>query len=156
MRILVVSNLYPPIVMGGYEVECSGVVERLSEQHDVLVLCSDSEAARAGPEVAGVKRELRYLSDDWHGAVRAPLAARRAVTSARRALQWRPDMVYVWNHANTPQAALRVLADANIPFAFRVCAHALGSLFVGDQFMRELIPAERWPPGLSGQRGAAL
>jgi glycosyltransferase involved in cell wall biosynthesis len=55
-------------------------------------------------------------------------------------------MVYVWNFANTPQAALRVLSDAGTPLAFRVCAHALGTLFVGDQFMRELLPAPRWPP----------
>ena len=31
MRILVVSTLYPPVAFGGYEVECSGVVERLRE-----------------------------------------------------------------------------------------------------------------------------
>jgi glycosyltransferase involved in cell wall biosynthesis len=146
MRILVVSNLYPPIVMGGYEVECSGVVERLSEHHRVLVLTTDSESRRAGRPVENVRRELSYLRDDWHGALRAPLAATRAVASARRALAWRPDMVYVWNHANTPQAALRVLADSGTPLAFRVCAHALGSLFVGDQFMRELLPGERWAP----------
>ncbi len=145
MRILVVSNLYPPIVKGGYEVECSGVVERLSEQHELLVLTSDHEAGRAGPPAEGVRRELRFLPDDRRGAVQAPLAALRAVAAARRALAWRPDLVYVWNHSNTPQAALRVLADNGIPLAFRVCAHQLGSLFVGDQFMRELLPARRAP-----------
>ena len=40
MRILVVSTLYPPVAFGGYEVECSGVVERLREHHEVLVLTS--------------------------------------------------------------------------------------------------------------------
>ena len=51
MRILVVSTLYPPVAFGGYEVECSGVVERLREHHDVLVLTCDwtREHRRARP-----------------------------------------------------------------------------------------------------------
>ena len=145
MRVLVVSNLYPPVVRGGYEVECSAVVERLAAAHELLVLTSDLDAGSAAGGAGDVRRELRFLPDDWRGAVQAPSAALRAVAAARRALAWRPDMVYVWNHSSTPQAALRVLADAGMPIAFRPCSHALGSLFVGDQFMRELLPGERRP-----------
>ncbi|MHB8531244.1 MAG: glycosyltransferase family 4 protein [Solirubrobacteraceae bacterium] len=145
MRVLVLSNLYPPVVRGGYEVECSAVVERLGAHHELLVLTSDLEAASQAAR-DGVRRELRFLPDDWRGAGRAPLAAVRAAAVARRALAWRPDIAYVWNHSSTPQAALRVLADAGTPLAFRPCSHALGSLFVGDQFMRELLPAKRKPP----------
>jgi glycosyltransferase involved in cell wall biosynthesis len=145
MRILVLSNLYPPIVRGGYEVECSGVVERLSERHEVLVLTSDKELQAAGPSKAGVWRDLSFLEDDWRGAVRAPQAALAATALARRALAWKPDMVYSWNHSSTPQSALRVLADSGVPLAFRVCSHALGELFLSDQFMRELIPPGAGP-----------
>jgi glycosyltransferase involved in cell wall biosynthesis len=144
MRILVLSNLYPPIVRGGYEVECSGVVERLSESHSVLVLTSDLESAAAPPDRA-IRRELSFLADDSRGALRAPRAARAGVAAAHRALAWEPDLVYSWNHSNTPQAALRVIADSGTPIAFRVCSHALGGLFVEDQFMRELLPARRSP-----------
>jgi len=36
MRILIVSNLYPPIVFGGYEILCEQVVERLRDRgHEV-------------------------------------------------------------------------------------------------------------------------
>jgi len=145
MRILVLSNLYPPIVRGGYEVECSAVVQRLSAGHDVLVLTSDLERG-AAPADPGVRRELSFLADDRHGAVRAPRAALGAAAAARRALAWRPDLVYSWNHSNTPQTALRLLADSGLPIAFRVCSHALGGLFVNDQFMRELLPGERSAP----------
>jgi 3-phenylpropionate/cinnamic acid dioxygenase small subunit len=71
MRILVLSNLYPPIVRGGFEVECSGVVERLAERHSVLVLTSNMEAASA-PADPSVLRELTYLTDDSRGALRQP------------------------------------------------------------------------------------
>jgi len=144
MRILFLSNLYPPVARGGYEVECSGVAERLSERHSVLVLTSDLEGSSAEPDPA-VRRELSFLEDDWRGAVRAPRAALAGVAAARRALAFKPDLVYSWNHSSTPQAALRVIADSGLPIAFRVCSHALGGLFVEDQFMRELLPARRSP-----------
>jgi glycosyltransferase involved in cell wall biosynthesis len=144
MRILVVSNLYPPVAFGGYEVECSGVVERLRERNDVLVLTSD-EHGRSTPAQPGVRRELVRLSHDARGARRAPLASLRAVASARRALAWGAELIYVWNGSSIPQAALRVLADSDVPLAFRICEHWFGGIFLNDQFMRELLPASRPP-----------
>jgi glycosyltransferase involved in cell wall biosynthesis len=145
MRVLVVSTLYPPAALGGYEVECSGVVERLRERHEVLVLSSD--AAGLAPQ-AHVRRELALLDTDWRGALRAPLASLHAVRVAHRALLWRPDLIYAWNGAAIPQAALRVLADSGTPLAFRVCEHWFAGLFTADQFLRELLP-EREPPTAS-------
>ena len=144
MRVLVVSTLYPPVAFGGYERECYGVVERLRERHAVLVLTSDEDRVQAGSQ-ADVRRELELLTPDARGALRAPLASLRAVGAARRALAWEPDLVYVWNASEIPQAALRVLADSGVPLAFRVCEHWFGGIFVADQFMRELLPADRGP-----------
>jgi glycosyltransferase involved in cell wall biosynthesis len=144
VRILVTSNLYPPIAFGGYEVECSGVVERLRERHEVLVLTSDRDRASAG-EQPDVRRELPWLTLDEKGSLRAPIASLQAVRAARRALAWEPDLVYAWNGAGIPQAALRVIADAGAPIAFRVCEHWFGELFVDDQYLRELLPAQRGP-----------
>lgn len=144
MRILVISNLYPPVVRGGFEVECSGVVERLAEHHETLVLTSDKDHNLVGADVA-VRRELKWLEESGHGAVRAPLACLRAAALARRMLAWEPDLVYAWNLSSVPQSIVRVLADSGVPIAFRVCSHLLGELFVGDQFMRELLPARRRP-----------
>jgi glycogen(starch) synthase len=153
MRVLVVSMLYPPVAFGGYEVECSGVVQRLGERGEVLVLTSEKDRAQAGEE-PGVRRELPLLSADRRGALRAPLASVRAVAAARRALAWEPDLVYVWNAAYVPQAALRVLADSGVPLAFRICEHWFGGLFVGDLFMRELLPARRGPAAALWAAGA--
>jgi glycosyltransferase involved in cell wall biosynthesis len=144
VRILVVSTLYPPVAFGGYEVECSSVVERLRERNEVLVLTSDQERAKAGGQL-DVRRELELLTPDARGALRAPLASWHAARAARRALAWEPDLTYVWNGSEIPQAALRVLADSGVPLAFRVCEHWFGSVFVADQFLRELLPSERGP-----------
>jgi glycogen(starch) synthase len=142
MRILVVSVLYPPVAFGGYELECAEVVGRLRERHDVLVLTSDRDRESAGEQV-DVRRELPRLSADASGALRAPSASLHAVGVARRALEWQPDLIYVWNGAEIPQAALRIFADSGVPLAFRVCEHWFGGIFVKDQFLRELLPARR-------------
>ena len=48
MRILIVSNLYPPHYEGGYEVRCAQVAEALTRAgHDVCVLTS-RHGLRAG------------------------------------------------------------------------------------------------------------
>jgi glycosyltransferase involved in cell wall biosynthesis len=143
MRILIVSNLFPPVTSGGYEVECGSVAEHLGRRHEVLVL---SSAPPGGlPEEPGVRRELPFLSGDAAGARRAPLAALQGAAVARRALEWRPDLVYAWNCVSIPQSTVRLLTDGGVPVAFRVCEHWFGGLFTHDQFMRELLPAERGP-----------
>lgn len=145
MRILVVSSLYPPVAVGGYEVECSAVVEHLREDHEVVVLTSGRER-RDAPSEIGVRRELPWLAENEFGALTAPAAAVAAASRARRALETSPDLVYVWNGSGVPHAAIRVIADSGTPLAFRVCEHWFGRLFTGDQFLRELRPAKRGPP----------
>jgi glycosyltransferase involved in cell wall biosynthesis len=144
VRVLFISTFYPPVALGGYEVECAGVAERLAERHEVLVLTSSEGHERAGRE-PGVRRELTLLSPDARGALRAPPAALRATGVARRALDWKPDLIYAWNCSSIPQACVRVLADSGMPLAFRICEHWFGGLFTNDQFMRELLPANRRP-----------
>jgi glycosyltransferase involved in cell wall biosynthesis len=145
MRILIVSNLYPPVARGGYEAGCASVVDYLREhEHDVRVLASSFEHESA-PIESEVERTLSLLTPDARGARRAPLASLRAVAVARRAIEWKPDLVYVWNGASIPQAALRVLADSGAPLAFRIEEHWFARIFLGDQFLRELLPHRRGP-----------
>ena len=136
MRILVISNLYPPVVRGGYEVECSGVVERLRQRHDVTILTSSLEHPI---EQEGIVRELRFLEPNWKGTLRAPLASIAAAKATRRLMaESDPDLVFVWNAASIPQAALCVVADSGVPTAYRVCEHWFGDLFETDQYLRYL------------------
>src|ERR1700730_14276592 len=86
MRILVVSTFYPPVALGGYEVECAGVVERLRERNDVRVLTSEHDRSSISQAEKGVSRELALLSPNHRGALHAPGASLRAAGVARRAL----------------------------------------------------------------------
>ncbi len=144
MKVLFISTFYPPVALGGYEVECAGVAERLAERHEVRVLTSSARRGDAGAE-RDVQRELALLTPDARGALRAPAAALGGVAAARRALAWQPDLVYAWNCSSIPHAAVRVIADSGVPLAFRICEHWFGGLFTGDQYMRELRAAKRGP-----------
>jgi glycosyltransferase involved in cell wall biosynthesis len=151
LRILLLSAFYPPNAFGGYEVECSAVADHLAAGgHEVTVLTSASASAGAGAAAGSgavkVRRELTRLTPDARGATKAPGASLRAVHTAREALaEARPELIYVWNGSSVAQAAIRVLADSGTPLAFRICEHWFGALFTNDQFMRELLPAERGP-----------
>ena len=143
MRILVISNIYPPVVRGGYEVECSYVVESLRRDHEVLVLTSDAEHRRVDVHAA-TRRELPYVRPGMRGSLRAPNMALRGVQVTRRVLaEFEPELVYVWNGAQIPQAALRVLDGTGVPLAYRVCEHWFGNLYRTDQFMRHLYGGDR-------------
>jgi glycosyltransferase involved in cell wall biosynthesis len=128
-RILVLTNLYPPIAHGGYEVECQGVVEHLRERNEVLVLTS-SKGRDEVPAEPGVRRELPFLRRRRVIDALSPIYAIRGTRTARRVLEeFRPDLVYVWNGAQLPQAVIRVLETSGAPVAYRVCEYWFGSLY---------------------------
>jgi glycosyltransferase involved in cell wall biosynthesis len=151
-RILVLTNLYPPIAHGGYEVECKGVVDHLRRRNEVLVLTSAKRRDEA-PADPGVRRELPFLRRRRTTDALSPFHAIQGVRVARRALEeFRPDLVYVWNGAQLPQAAIRTLETSGAAVAYRVCEHWFGSLYRSrySPFMRGLTggrwkrPARAW------------
>lgn len=143
MRILVISNLYPPVAVGGYEARCAHTVEWLARRHELLVLTSSHsrQAAEADPRVL---RELPFLIEGPRGTLEAPLASLRAVRTVRRVLRdYRPDLVFVWNVSHIPRAAVLVAQAWGSPVAFSVADPWLGAFVEGDQFLRYLAPSSR-------------
>lgn len=60
MRILIVSNLYPPHYLGGYEIRCAQVAEALHRAgHQVEVLTSEYRVAGGGERARRARREVR-------------------------------------------------------------------------------------------------
>lgn len=143
MRILVVSNLYHPVAVGGYEAECHLVVELLRPRHDVVVLTSRHRRHQVAPE-SHVIRRLPFLRERRSDSLRAPLAAIAAARTVLRLVRrFRPDVLYVWNGTHIPQVAIRVLEERGIPVAYRVSEHWFSGLHRDDQFIRHLFPGDR-------------
>lgn len=150
MRVLVLSDLFPPVAFGGYELECAALVDRLRLRHDVLVMTSDLRRETAPPD-AGVLRTLPFAGGDRRRAVlRAPAGAVRGAIETRRALgRFAPDLVYVSNGVSMPQSAVAVAVTAGAPVVCRFSELFYASTFLrGDRFLRHLEPGER------GARGA--
>ncbi len=110
MRVLVVSNLYPPDFLGGYELGCRQAVDALRKRgHEVLVLAGTPRTPV--PPQPGVLRRLRLVDvyDPYvmSHATAAGHAARlleaHGVSAANvHALtevlgEFGPDVVYLWN-----------------------------------------------------------
>ena len=135
-----VSNLWPPHAIGGYELGAYDVVERLRARgHDVTVLTSTFGVA--GPRVEdGVHRLLPYdaVYRDrlGGGALLAETAARlRGAERVRRFLadpRW--DLVYVFSPLGLGSRLVRDLAEGGRPLVAYVSDHWAAQWPWGDAF----------------------
>ena len=144
MRLLVITDLYPPIAYGGYERACAELVEGLRDRHDVTVLTSDLRRA-AAPPLPWVRRELPHLGPERRALARVPRAAARAAVVTRRALdELRPDLVYVSSCLTVPQTAPCAAVQAGVPTVYRLSELWFASaLYRRDRFVGYLLPGQR-------------
>jgi glycogen(starch) synthase len=141
VRLLVISDLYPPVAFGGYERSCAAVVDGLRKRHSVVVLTSDLRRQEAAAE-SWVRRELPWLSSARRDAARVPRAATRTAVVTRRALaDVRPDAVYVGNCLGTSQVAPLIALQAGFPVVHRLSElWFAASLYRSDRFVGHLVP----------------
>ncbi len=110
MNILFVSNLYPPHVLGGYEMLCQEVATQLCARgHEIRILTSDYGVDGLEDDAAGIERVLRLESDIYHyrprQILRYPADRAHNVRVTREAIgRVRPDVVFVWGMWNLSRA----------------------------------------------------
>lgn len=133
MKILTVTNWYPPHHRGGYEVNCADVMTRMvSRGHQVEVLCSDErlpgvsdDASSATPSIP-VHRSLRlYWKEDvpW----KPPLPERVRIERTNQARlsrvldSFRPDVVSVWHMGAMSLSLLATVGGRELPLVYAIC-----------------------------------
>jgi glycogen(starch) synthase len=110
VKVLVVSNLYPPDFIGGYELGCRQAVDALRDRgHEVRVLTSTPRTPV--PAEPHVHRRLKFNNDYWSPYFvekSAPVSVRLSeveslLINARNVfglveelVEFRPDVVYLW------------------------------------------------------------
>lgn len=112
MRLLIITNLYPPDVIGGYEIGCRQMARSLRERdHDVLVLTSKPVAGEPPSELDGIRvertLELAPMFVQLHGPATAYTAdvdlpgrlleAHNVDRLVDAIQEFRPDICYLWN-----------------------------------------------------------
>ena len=128
VRILVISNMYPPHHYGGYELSCRDVVDRWrAAGHEVTVLTTTMRVPGVStPDPGFVRRELSMYWDD-HVLTSPPVwrrfaAERHNLRVLQRALdEVRPDVVSVWNMGAMSLGLLTMLRRRSVPVVYVVC-----------------------------------
>lgn len=130
MRILFVSNFYPPHHIGGYEINCQEVAQRLKSQgHEIFVLTSMYGVGKKTSD----GEVFRWLQrdDGWEPRLGRRAwyllgkEARNQLRFKRLVKRFKPDLVYLWN-----------LEALSISIAF--CAQHLGiptCFYIGDKWL---------------------
>lgn len=133
MRILIVSNLYPPYYVGGYELRCALAAEGLCDAgHNVRVLTSRFGLGRKGPtedQVNGVRVERVLGQYDvgpqdpigWPYFLAMVRPQLRDAKSFIRILdEFKPDLVNWWSVRGLTKAILPIPKLRGIPDVFCV------------------------------------
>ena len=169
MRVLALTNYYPPHHFGGYELSCFDVMTRFEQRgHEVAVLCGAQRLATATEPTAHeevVGRSLRLYHDGedllapgWRE--RLAIERHNQERLAEALDRFRPDVVSVWHLAALSSGLLTTIAERRIPVAYAVCEEWPAYLLTLDPWARPFaLPTDAAPgtaaAGRTGPRPAA-
>lgn len=143
MKILALSNLYPPHYVGGYELHCQTVVEALRARgHAVEVLTSDHglKGDKKSQGESSVERGLKIhgmFGHPWLNIFSLKKQEQHNNDVLRNAIQrFQPDLIYGWNLSGLSKSMLFTLQASQIPTAFVVCDHWIARSAASDVWLR--------------------
>ena len=143
MKVLVLSNLYPPHYLGGYELRCRDVTEALAQRgHQVMVLTSDHgtevESSTACEEIR-IWRRLKlsgFPGYPWRslmGTVVPEISNNRVLAAA--IAECNPDLVHVWNLGGLSKSLVHHLQRLDLPTVFDVSDHWIAQSLKADVWL---------------------
>ncbi|MBK8040804.1 MAG: glycosyltransferase family 4 protein [Verrucomicrobiaceae bacterium] len=130
MRILTLTNLYPPFYVGGYELRCAAITDSLRQRgHTVRVLTSDhgTDTQPAPTNQSHVDRSLRihgYYGHPWLGLSQLQhLETHNNQTLRHTIAEFQPDIVHVWCMNGLSKSLCLTLQHLGIPTVYDVSDH---------------------------------
>jgi glycogen synthase len=162
MRIVIISNLYPPYHRGGYELGCSDIAERLKQRgHSVSVLTSTIGIGRAtvGNDV---HRTLQLALDE---PFRNPMVSKLRLLrqqvvnrseTGRILRDVRPDVIYIWGQYLLSLNPAWVAERSGYPVVYFVSDPWLAGWDQLDQWYAWLMRSDAGPGGRALRAGARL
>ena len=129
MRILVLTNLYPPHVLGGYEILCEQVCGLLEQSgHTLYVLTSDHGVTAPEPAIeragnTSVERSLKlYIPFDRPAErcrqERATLGKQNYARTSAVISEFKPDLIFVWSMLRVTIAPARAAEASRLPVVY--------------------------------------
>ena len=121
---MLVSNLYPPLQIGGYEIGAHDVANGLREQGmSVVVLTSDYRAQNSNHVEPFVLRQLKLMSSwfDDYLVTDAHAHAKHNYDKTAEVIQaLRPRLVYAWNQIHLGAGVLEATRRAGVPILHHI------------------------------------
>lgn len=160
MKILFLSNLYPPNVVGGYERLCHEMATALAARgHAVCVLTSDYGTARKDYPGQEVRREWRLptAKDNIYAPFTGGAGERATIDRANierlkaAVTDWQPDVIFVWNLYFLDAGLLDAVHHLQRPAVYLLTDNWLIAFlqpaFLQDFFARDVFAPPHTPPG---------
>lgn len=131
VRVLAVTNWYPPHHLGGYELLCHETMLGLEQRrHEVHVLCGDTLLGRGAPSDADheqrVRRTLRLYHDgtdvlrpSWGERFTIERHNQRELSRAIQQIE--PDVISIWHMAGVSHGLITAAVRSGKPLVFTVC-----------------------------------
>lgn len=145
MKVLVVSNLFPPHFLGGYEIECMQVCHALQERgYDLHVLSSSYGGSADCHFPYPVSRSLDlYLSFEMESRLlrfKRWKVGRRNYQTVRQAIsRYKPDLIFLWSQLRLTTGCAKAAHDSGCRVLWRL----------GDETIAGYLP-EPFQPTLRG------
>ncbi|MCF7708661.1 MAG: glycosyltransferase family 4 protein [Verrucomicrobia bacterium] len=162
MRILILTNLYPPLHAGTHDVRCQTVADALTTRSHVVQVLTSNHGIRTEQKDEEIRRQLLLNGEYGHRAV-SRFSDLRSIELHNHRLLWealeefRPNLVYVWGMRGLNKSLIFALNRARVPTVYDV-----GDFWISRQLSRDpwlrwwngddvspLCKAARWMLGLS-------
>ena len=166
MKILFLSNLYPPFNIGGYELICESVNRAMQARgHETLVLTSNHTIEGRTPAAeSDIRRSLRihgFFGHPWLGISKLADLEIHNNEELRRAVEdFEPDVIHVFNLGGISKSLTHTIERLEIPAVYFVSDHWLTQSLDGDVWLNwwnrsagmNLSSVARWSCEILGKR----
>lgn len=122
MRILGISNYYPPHHEGGYEISVAQTLEhQRARGHQVRVLCGDRGGSGEGFDQSGISRSLHYLNYSSGSSLDKHRVERYNYALTQKSIRdFAPDLVYIGSQKALSLAPALAVQDLKVPHIFDI------------------------------------
>ncbi len=156
MRVAVLTNLYPPEVLGGYELLARDVVEALQRRGHAVDVLTTGDGSEGGRVLRTLCLARRFGQPAGRDRLRHVVTGARNAAAVRcyLARHGRPDAVLVMSLRRLGLAPLRTLQEAGVPavvtvnddwpVAFSVGRDARSRARLGALLDALLVPSRTW------------
>lgn len=142
VKILTLTNLYPPHHIGGYELRCRDITERLAARgHQIRILTSDHHLPDRGPETTALPIFREFKVHGMYGHPWLPIHQLHAqekhnhLTLLRHLEEYRPEIVHLWNMGGISKSLLHRLEALDIPVVYDVSDHWIARSLKADVWL---------------------